>query len=65
MKIRTLSAAKKRFRATGSGKIMGRKSGRGHLLLQKKSRQKKQANKPMPLSGGNAKTIKALVPTLR
>ncbi|MBU1089957.1 50S ribosomal protein L35 [Patescibacteria group bacterium] len=64
MKIKSNKSAAKRFRKTGSGKIVCKKAGRGHLLMQKSKRQKKLANKPKILSKGNAKRIAHLLPNL-
>ncbi len=41
MKQKTKSAAKKRVKLTGSGKIMLQKAARNHLLSSKSKRQKK------------------------
>jgi large subunit ribosomal protein L35 len=64
MKLKTNKSAAKRFRKTGTGKIVGRKAGRGHLLMQKSSSQKKLANKPKILAKGDAKRIARLLPNL-
>lgn len=41
MKLKTHSGAKKRFRATGSGKIKRGKRGMRHLLSSKSSKRKR------------------------
>jgi len=64
MKLKSNSAAKKRFRKTGTGKIIGRKACRGHLLLQKSRKQKKLANKPKIMERGEAKRVARLLPNL-
>ncbi|MFH0834154.1 MAG: 50S ribosomal protein L35 [Patescibacteria group bacterium] len=64
MKLKTNKSAAKRFRKTGTGKIVGRKAGRGHLLMQKSKAQKKLVNKPKVLTGGNAKRIARMLPNL-
>lgn len=64
MKLKSKSAAKKRFRKTGAGKIVGAKAGRGHLLMQKSSRQKKLANKVKIYTGGEAHQISRMLPNL-
>ncbi len=64
MKIKSNKSAAKRFRKTGSGKIVGKKAGRGHLLMQKSKQQKKLANKPKHLSKGDAKRVARLLPNL-
>lgn len=62
MKLKTNKSTAKRFRKTGSGKIVGRKGSRGHLLLQKNKSQKKLANKPKILAKGDAKRVARLIP---
>lgn len=58
------SAAKKRLAKTGSGKWKMQKSCRNHLLLQKSTRQKKLANKPLIVSRGEAKRASKLLPNV-
>ena len=64
MKLKSNKSAAKRFRKTGTGKIVCRKAGRGHLLMQKSSAQKKLANKPKILVKGDAKRVAHLLPNL-
>jgi len=64
MKLKSNKSAAKRFRKTGSGKIVGRKSCRGHLLMQKSKRQKKLADDPHILQKGEAKRVARLLPNL-
>lgn len=64
MKLKTNKSAAKRFRKTGTGKIVGRKAGRGHLLMQKSKAQKKLVNKPKVLVKGDAKRVARLLPNL-
>ncbi|MFH0776768.1 MAG: 50S ribosomal protein L35 [Patescibacteria group bacterium] len=64
MKLKTKRAAAKRFRKTGTGKIVGRKAGRGHLLMQKSKSQKKLANKAKQFSKGDTKRLARLLPNL-
>ncbi len=63
-KIKSSSAAKKRFAKTGSGKWIVQKSSKNHLLLQKSKRQKKAANRPLMVSKGVAKKAKIIAPYL-
>ena len=65
MKLKTNKSAAKRFRATSTEKIVGKKAGRGHLLIQKAKRQKKLANKPKIMQKGDAKRIAKLIPGLK
>lgn len=41
-KAKTKKAAKKRFKVTGSGKILHKKAGKSHLLSKKSSRRKRR-----------------------
>lgn len=61
-KQKTNTAAKKRFKKTGSGKWKGPKAGGRHLLLQKSTRQKKLKSKGILLSKGDSKTVSRLIP---
>ena len=42
VKLKTISGAKKRFKVTGSGKIVHKQAGRRHLLTSKSSTRKRQ-----------------------
>ena len=61
MKQKTKSAAKKRVKITGSGKIMLQKAGKNHLLSSKSKRQKNSsrlgAEAPAGLRGTLAKML--------
>lgn len=41
-KAKTKKAAKKRFKVTGSGKLVHKKAGKSHLLGKKSSRRKRR-----------------------
>jgi large subunit ribosomal protein L35 len=41
-KAKTKKAAKKRFKVTGSGKVVHKKAGKSHLLGKKSSRRKRR-----------------------
>lgn len=62
MKLKSNSSAKKRFKKTGSGKIVGKHASRGHLLLQKNN--KKKALKGKILSKGDARQATRALPYL-
>lgn len=64
MKLKSNKSAAKRFRATGTGKTVARKAGRGHLCLQKSKAQKKLVNKPKILAKGELKRVARLLPHL-
>jgi large subunit ribosomal protein L35 len=60
-KIKTHSSAKKRFKVTGSGKIMMESAGARHLMRGKaKSRLNRLAGESV-LKSGDAKRIKRLL----
>jgi len=61
MKPKSNSGVKKRFRKTGTGKVMAQKSCKNHLLVNKSKRQKKLHNKGMPMSNTQTKIINKLI----
>lgn len=54
MKHRTRSGAKKRFKVTGTGKIMHRRAGKGHRNLTKSSSRLRRLRGEAPLASGDA-----------
>ncbi|MEQ6896677.1 50S ribosomal protein L35 [Microbacterium sp. KR10-403] len=60
-KQKTNSGAKKRFKVTGSGKIMKQQSGMRHNLEVKSSRRTRRLNKDETISPANAKNVKKLL----
>jgi large subunit ribosomal protein L35 len=60
-KMKTHSGANKRFRLTGSGKIMRRRANRGHLLEHKSSRRTRRLAKDVPVASGDVREIKKLL----
>jgi len=60
-KMKTHSGAKKRFRTTGSGKIVHRKAGKTHLNEHKPSKRLRRVDGFGTLTEGDAKTIKKLL----
>ena len=61
-KIKTNRAAAKRFRKTGSGKIVYNKSFGSHLLTKKTTKRKRSLRKGRIVDRTNAKAIKLLLP---
>lgn len=57
-KMKTHSGAKKRIKVTGSGKLMRRQSGRGHLKLAKGKDTFRRRKGLEELAPGDAKIIK-------
>ena len=65
-KLKTYKAAAKRFKMTGSGKLMRTKGSKSHLRRRKSRRVKQQLDKMQPLATrGNRKRVKQLLPYIK
>jgi len=65
-KIKTYKAASKRFRLTGTGKLMRTKGGKSHLRRRKSARVKAQLSRMLVVTApGDRRRIKRLAPYLR
>ncbi|GAB4276421.1 MAG: 50S ribosomal protein L35 [Candidatus Promineifilaceae bacterium] len=65
-KLKTYKAAAKRFRVTGTGKIVRTKGGKSHLRRRKSARTKRQFSRMLVVtSKGDRKRIKRLVPYIK
>ena len=60
-KNKTHSGAKKRFRVTGSGKLMRERANKRHLLESKSSRRTRRLSVDVQLSPADAKKSKKLL----
>jgi large subunit ribosomal protein L35 len=60
-KMKSHSGSNKRFKVTGTGKIMGRRANRNHLLEHKSSRRTRRLAKESVLTPGDARRIKKLL----
>jgi large subunit ribosomal protein L35 len=60
-KNKTHSGSAKRFRITGSGKIMRRRAGRNHLLEHKPSTYTRRLYNEVEMAPADAKRIKRLL----
>ncbi|MBU6348270.1 MAG: 50S ribosomal protein L35 [Actinobacteria bacterium] len=60
-KNKTHSGAKKRFRVTGSGKLMKEQSNKRHLLESKSSKRTRRLSVDQVLSPGDAKKANKLL----
>ncbi|MET4922599.1 50S ribosomal protein L35 [Streptomyces sp. PSRA5] len=60
-KNKTHSGASKRFKITGSGKVMRERAGKRHLLEHKSSRVTRRLSGVVELAPGDAKKIKKLL----
>lgn len=64
-KLKTHKATAKRFRVTGTGKVMRTKGGKSHLRRRSSSRVKRQFDKGVEVtSTADAKKVKRLAPYL-
>ncbi len=62
-KMKTHKATSKRFRATGSGKLMRTKGGKSHLRRNRSERTKAQFAEMIPVEGKSIqKRVKRLAP---
>src|SRR5262245_58132589 len=60
-KSKTHSGAKKRFRVTGTGKVMRRRANRNHLLEHKPSKRTRRLDGAIVVSKHDEKKIKKLL----
>ncbi len=65
-KIKTYKAAAKRFRVTGTGKIMRTKGGKSHLRRRRSKRARAKLDKMLVVtSAGDRRRIARLAPYLK
>lgn len=64
-KLKSRKAAAKRFRVTGSGKIMRRKANRSHLLEHKSTTRKRRLAKAAAVSEVEAENVRLMLPYLK
>lgn len=60
-KMKSHSGAKKRFRKTGTGKLMREQAGKRHLLEHKSSRRTRRLSSDQPVARADVKNIKSLL----
>lgn len=56
--LKTKKTVKKRFKITGSGKMLRRKQGNNHFMRRKSARQKKSLNLDHSIGKGFRKKLK-------
>ncbi|HPY11346.1 MAG TPA: 50S ribosomal protein L35 [Sphaerochaeta sp.] len=61
-KMKTRSSVAKRFRVTGSGKVLYKKQGLRHILTKKSSKRKGNLRATGILSDVEAKRVKGMLP---
>jgi len=62
MKQKTNRSAAKRFRATGSGKVVRNKAYKSHLLSSKTRKRKRNLKKPTAVDSANLAGVKRMLP---
>ena len=60
-KMKTHSGAKKRFKVTAGGKVVGRHAGKTHILQKMSPKRKRQLDRPAILSDHDTKRVKKLL----
>ena len=60
-KNKTHSGAKKRFRVTGSGKLMREQANKRHLLEVKSCRRKRKLSQDQPVAPADVRQVKKLL----
>ncbi|WP_230398989.1 50S ribosomal protein L35 [Novisyntrophococcus fermenticellae] len=63
-KMKTNRAAAKRFKVTGTGKIVRNKAYKSHILTKKSQKRKRNLRKPTVLDETNVKNMKKILPYL-
>lgn len=63
-KLKTRKAAAKRFKATGSGKIVRRKAFKNHLLQHKSSTRKRRLSQMAEVHERDAENVRLMLPYL-
>ena len=61
-KLKTVKGVKERLKVTGTGKLMGFRAGKRHLLSGERAKIKRQLRRPQILSPVDARKIKSLIP---
>ncbi len=61
-KLKTHKGAQKRFKVTGTGKLMRRKAFARHILTKKSAKRKRNLGRPIELVKEETKKIKSLLP---
>lgn len=60
-KMKTHRGAAKRFKITGTGRILRRKAFRAHLLEKKASKRTRRLKRPSEVTGGDRQHIERLL----
>ena len=63
-KVKTSRAAAKRFKASGTGKLIRNKAYKSHILTKKSTKRKRNLRKGIVTDQTNAKVMKKVLPYL-
>ncbi len=61
-KLKTRKSAAKRFRTTGTGKVMRRKAFKNHMLEHKSTKRKSNLSKAAVLNDADAERVSLMMP---
>ena len=61
-KMKTKRAAAKRFKVTGTGKLVRNKENKSHILTKKTTKRKRNLRKATLVDDTNVKTMKKILP---
>lgn len=61
-KLKTVKGVKERLKLTGTGKLLGRRAGRRHLLAGKRAKIKRHLRRPQTVSRAETRAIRSLIP---
>ncbi len=62
IKVKSSRGAKKRFKITGTGKVVHRKANKSHILTTKNRKRKNRLKKTSVANNTDGKNIKKLLP---
>ena len=60
-KMKTSSGAKKKFKVTGTGKLLRRKAPKAHLLEKKSPKRKRAFRRDQPVAESDVREVKKLL----
>ena len=60
-KMKSHRGARKRFKTTGTGKVMRRSQGKGHLLSAKSSKRRRKMRKDTHINDSQLRTVRILM----
>lgn len=60
-KLKTKSGAKKRFKVTGTGKIMHKHAFKNHILTKKETKQKRRLGNKAVVNKSDLNNVKAML----